>query len=201
MKFDKWLLMPIGVMVLLLVGNIVHSNSQGQALRDEQAKTKKLQSQLIDAQAQTSSKSDQGDKTATNTAQAVTVEASDAQKDGSAVVTKFLETLYESDSKNLNQRWEALKPYTTGSALEALKPVDSGDGASGDDGYKKTDIDNINSFVKSNGDSFDSLTTYDMANKIADKNTVVHMVLHATLTRDGDTWKVSKIDFNSGFEQ
>lgn len=189
------------ILVAVFIGLLLVSNWQtGQALKRERGRNQDISRQL---KKQEVTIANAKESSVTDSKSSSTVEKSlttNNTKDISSNLAAFLQNLYASKNKNLQERYKKISPFLIGDAVKQLKPSGTDSGDSQDDGYTPTTIRDIETFNSGDSKNQEAVTFYKMANKVGDTTKEVNMVMRTKLVKSGQEWLISKIEYNTGYE-
>lgn len=186
----------VGFIILLNVGNW----QAGQALKREKGRNQELTKRI---KRQEVTIANAKESSATSNKDSSTVEDTstvDNTKNISSNLAAFLQNLYASKNKNLEERYKKISPFLTGDAVNQLKPSGTSNSDSQDDGYTPTTISDIQTFNNGDSKNQEAVTFYKMENKVGDTTKEVNMMMRTKLVKSGQEWLISKIEYNTGYE-
>ncbi|MFW4406823.1 hypothetical protein ACN677_15300 [Lactiplantibacillus paraplantarum] len=189
------------ILVAVFIGLLMVSNWQtGQALKHEKNRNQDISRQL---KQQAVTIANDKESSVTDSKSSSTAEKStttDNTKDISSNLAAFLQNLYVSKNKNLQERYKKISPFLTGDAVKQLKPSGANNNDSQDDGYTPTTIRDIETFNSGDSKNQEAVTFYKMENKVGDTTKEVNMVMRTKLVKSGQEWLISKVEYNTGYE-
>ncbi|EJF00685.1 hypothetical protein [Liquorilactobacillus mali] len=190
---------PIILVIVFICLLIVGNWQIGQALKHEKDKNQAL-TERLKQQEVTIANAKESSATSNKTSSTVEKTVTDSTKNISSNLAAFLQNLYASKNKNLEERYKKISPFLTGDAVNQLKPSGTSDSDSQDDGYTPTTISDIQTFNSGDSKNQEAVTFYKMENKVGDTTKEVNMIMRTKLVKSGQEWLISKIEYNTGYE-